>query len=1329
MAEVKQNKQEEVEEKAETEMQQWAAIERLPTVKRLKYSLFNQRIVNVAELGAVERHRFIDDLIKNVEEDNRRLLEKIIERMNKVDVKLPTIEILYKALTVEAQCKVVKEQQLPTLWSTIKSSWQGFTTAIGKSRKVNLSIIRDVSGIIKPSRMTLLLGPPGCGKTTLLLSLAGKVDQSLKVTGEITYNGSKLDEMNPAKTSAYISQADLHIPQMTVRETLDFSARCQGIGDRAGIMEEVVRREKQAGIVPDLMIDTYMKAISAEGLQTSLQADYMLKILNLETCSETMVGDAMRRGISGGQKKRLTIGEMMIGPARAFFMDEISNGLDSSTTYQIISCIQQYVHITAATTLISLLQPAPETFDLFDDIILMAEGKIIYHGPRELVLDYFEDCGFRCPRRKGIADFLQEIISEKDQAQYWYNKETAYSFINANEFSAKFKSSSVGKELQNELLKKYDNRHSDANSIAFSTSSTTKWELLKTCMAREYLLMKRNSFVHMFKIGQLIIVALVTITVFIRTQMAVDMVHASYYIGSLRYTIIRLMTNGVAELTLSIVSLPVLYKQRDFHFYPAWAYAIPATVLKIPFSLAESFIWTGLTYYIIGYSPEIQRFLYHFLLLFVLHQTSTSMFRFLASITRIHHKASFSGALALVTSFMFGGYILPQSSFPTWLQWAFWLSPATYAEIGLSINEFQAPRWQKLLPENVTLGQLVLKSQGLNYKRSFCWLSIGALCFLALLYNICYTIALTYLNRTSKTIISNQQLSSRRDGKGSDFCRNLERKTAKSSAPGKMIIPFKPLTMTFQNVNYYIDAPKEMIERGFLDKRLQLLENITGALRPGILTALMGISGAGKTTLMDVLCGRKTSGIIEGDIRIEGYPKIQNTFARVSGYCEQNDIHSPQITIAESVMFSAWLRLPPEVDQETKTDFVEFVLETVELEKIRDELVGIPNISGLSTEQRKRLTIAVELVANPSIIFMDEPTSGLDARAAATVMRAVKNIVNMGRTAVCTIHQPSIDIFESFDELILIKKGGRVTYSGPLGQNSQKAIEYFERIPGVPKIKDNYNPATWMLEVTSAVVEEKLGIDFAHLYIDSSPYWDNKRLVEQLIIPQQGSSDLHFVESFSHIRWLQFKSCFWKLSLSYWRSSTYNMMRLTFMLVLSLLFAALFWQKGRKITNEQDLLSILGSMYLAMLFLGINNCSSVLPIIARERAVMYRELSAGTYSSFMYSLAQVIVEIPCLFVLATIYVLITYPAVGYYWSASKIMWYYYIVFCTLLCFNYLGMLIMSVSPNIQVASVLAAATYTILNLFSGFLIPKLVSTHIHLQLISLLDELNEIEIG
>ncbi|XP_049936906.1 ABC transporter G family member 41-like isoform X2 [Nymphaea colorata] len=165
-----------------------------------------------------------------------------------------------------------------------------------------------------------------------------------------------------------------------------------------------------------------------------------------------------------------------------------------------------------------------------------------------------------------------------------------------------------------------------------------------------------------------------------------------------------------------------------------------------------------------------------------------------------------------------------------------------------------------------------------------------------------------------------------------------------------------------------------------------------------------------------------------------------------------------------------------------KGSFINEVLETIELDRIKDALVGIPGVNGLSTEQRKRLTIAVELVANPSIIFLDEPTSGLDARTAAIVMRTVRNVVNTGRTVVCTIHQPSIDIFESFDELMLLKHGGQIIYAGSLGRHSGDVFQYFQGIAGVRKIKDNYNPETWMLEVTTISIERQLNIDFAEVH-------------------------------------------------------------------------------------------------------------------------------------------------------------------------------------------------------------------------------------------------------
>ncbi|PHU23319.1 Pleiotropic drug resistance protein 1 [Capsicum chinense] len=236
------------------------------------------------------------------------------------------------------------------------------------------------------------------------------------------------------------------------------------------MLVEMSRREKEAKIKPDPDIDIVMKAKAAKGQEANFNTDYVLKFLGLDICADTMVGDQMIGGISGGQKKRVTTGEMLVGPSKALFMDEFSTGLDSSTTYSI---------------------PAPETYDLFDDIILLSDGQIVYHGPREDILDFFWTMGFKCSDRKSVADFLQEV-----------RRHETYQFITSKDFANAYQSFHVGRKLGDELAVSYEKSKSHPAALLTEKYGIGKRKLLKISTERELLLMKRNAFVYIFKFTQ-----------------------------------------------------------------------------------------------------------------------------------------------------------------------------------------------------------------------------------------------------------------------------------------------------------------------------------------------------------------------------------------------------------------------------------------------------------------------------------------------------------------------------------------------------------------------------------------------------------------------------------------------------------------------------------------------------------------------------------------------------------------------------------------------------------------------------------------------------------
>ncbi|KDD75002.1 ABC-2 type transporter [Helicosporidium sp. ATCC 50920] len=465
----------------------------------------------------------------------------------------------------------------------------------------------------------------------------------------------------------------------------------------------------------------------------------------------------------------------------------------------------------------------------------------------------------------------------------------------------------------------------------------------------------------------------------------------------------------------------------------------------------------------------------------------------------------------------------------------------------------------------------------------------------------------------------------------------------------------------------------------------------------------MGASGAGKTTLMDVLAGRKTGGVVAGEIRVNGHPKNQSTFNRVSGYVEQEDVHLPQATVGEALRFSAALRLPSSVDPETRERFVREVISLVELERLEQAFVGVPGESGLSIQQRKRLTIAVELVANPSAIFMDEPTTGLDARAATVVMASVRAVVDTGRTVVCTIHQPSLDIFEEFDELLLLKPGGRCVYFGALGRESASLIAYFGGVPGTPPLPAGVNPANWMLEVTGPAAEASRGVDYAREYEASQLRAAAESMLERVHQPKPDVADLTLGELEVTRPSRQFALLVRRFLAQGWRMPDYNLTRFGVTLLVAFVEGSIAWKQGDDRNTVAGVMNIAGLLYMSTLFIGITNCMSIMPVAVTQRAVMYRERAAGMYGIGPYALAQGVVELPYILVQTVVYSAIVYWMMAFIPSAAKFFWFCFFFGLTLIFFTAFGLLCVALTPDIAIASLFSSFFFGFWNLICGFL--------------------------
>ncbi|CAO3694119.1 unnamed protein product [Rhizopus stolonifer] len=714
-----------------------------------------------------------------------------------------------------------------------------------------------------------------------------------------------------------------------------------------------------------------------------------------------------------------------------------------------------------------------------------------------------------------------------------------------------------------------------------------------------------------------------------------------------------------------------------------------------------------------GLNLTAGRFFTFFIVLFFTNMCMNGFFRFFGAITSSFFLATQITGVLLIAITSYTGYTIPYNKMHPWLFWIYYINPITYAYKALLSNEMKGQiyscegignsipygpgyndwNYKVCTMTGGTPGESYVRGdtyllEALSYKPWQLWAPdfVVVVAFF-LFFTIMTSLSMEFVGMNKASSLTKLYLRGK-----APKTRTVEEEDERRRKQNKVTEDMDKIsagtTFSWQHINYTVP-----IKGG----SIQLLNDIGGIVKPGHLTALMGSSGAGKTTLLDVLARRKTIGKVEGNIYLNG-EALMSDFERITGYCEQMDIHQPKSTVRESLQFSACLRQPAEVPKEEKFEYVEQIIQLLEMDDIGDAQVGdVGSGFGISVEERKRLTIGLELVGKPQLLFLDEPTSGLDAQSSYNIIRFIRKLADSGWPVLCTIHQPSAILFEHFDHLLLLVRGGRTAYHGEIGKDSRTMIDYFENNGG-PQCSPDANPAEYILEVVGAGTAGKVTKDWAEVWQKSNEAQSlatELEEIDQKAVKNPTREAQAYATPFS----TQFRLVMSRMILAYWRTPEYNIGRFMNLMFTSLITGFTYWKLGN---TSSDMLykvfALFSTFIMAMTLIILAQ-----PKFMTERIYFRREYASRYYGWLPFGMASIIVELPYIFFFAAVYMC------GFYWTAGmtntpQACGYFYITFVVLVCWAVtLGFVIAAIAELPTMAAVINPLFISILILFCGLM--------------------------
>ncbi|KAI8065000.1 ABC-2 type transporter-domain-containing protein [Thamnidium elegans] len=1190
---------------------------------------------------------------------------------------------------------------IPTVFSQVAnllSFWKYFK----KSKASTKVIIDGITGCCKDGEMLLVLGRPGAGCSSFLKVISNIRGSYTKIDGEVSYGG--IDPETFAKNYrgqvCYNEEEDQHYPTLTTKQTLQFALRTKTPGKRF------------PGQSKSDFVDRVL---------------YMLgNMLGLTKQMDTMVGNAFVRGLSGGERKRLSIAEQMTTRCTINCWDCSTRGLDAASALDYIRSLRIMTDVFDITTIATLYQASDSIFHLFDKVLLLDEGYCIYFGPIGSAKKYFEDLGFFCPSRKSTPDFLTGLCNPLEREIKPEFEDIAPK--HASDFQIIYRQSEICKmmnadlELYKENCQK-ENRVSEFEEVLHEEHQkravkdtpyiASFFQQVKALTIRQHHLLIKDRQNIISRYGTILIQSLITASCFF--NLPKTGAGAQSRGGALFFSVLFNAFISQAELVRFLNGRPILEKHKQYALYRPSAYYISQVIMDIPYAIAQVILFTICAYFMMGLNLTAGRFFTFMVTLFFTNMCMNGFFRFFGAVSPSFFIATQVTGVLLVCMNSYTGYTIPYKQMHPWLFWIYYISPMTYAYKTILINEMSGQIYScdgpgnsiPYGPDYTDWNYKVCTMQGGVPGQSFVtgdsyltdaltfypWQMWAPDFVVVLAFFIFFTFitaaAMEYVGMSKAASLTKLYLPGKAP-KARTIEEEDERNLRQAKITENMDTMSTGTTFSWQHVNYTVP-----IKGG----KLQLLNDIGGIVKPGNLTALMGSSGAGKTTLLDVLARRKTIGAVEGNIFLNN-EAIMNDFERITGYCEQMDVHQPAVTVREALRFSAQLRQPAEVSIEEKNNYVEQIILLLELDDIGDAQIGqVETGFGISVEERKRLTIGVELVGKPQLLFLDEPTSGLDAQSSFNIIRFIRKLADAGWPVLCTIHQPSAILFENFDHLLLLVRGGKTAYYGEIGKDSSVMINYFESNGG-PKCSPDANPAEYILQVVGAGTAGGATRDWAAVWKESVECQALDAELEE-INQTANKNPTRIALTYATSLMTQFRLVLRRMWISYWRSPQYNIGRFLNILFTSLVTGFTFWKLGNSSSEMlRKVFALFSTFIMAMTMIIMAQ-----PKFMTERMFFRREYASRYYSWLPFGISAVLVEIPYIIFFAAIFMF------GFYWTTGmtnspEACGYFYITFVVLVCWAVtLGFVIAAIAELPTMASVINPLFISILILFCGLMQP------------------------